>query len=307
MRSSIALACAAAWLCLGCGFVWRAASRILDAPPERAVPDRVRDPRRADARLSVLWVGHATALVQIDDRYILTDPVFTHAVGQLATRLVEPGLDPASVPELAAVLISHMHYDHLSFESLDLIEARTAIALVPPGVKENMPRYDFEIRELPRWTSYEADGLRITAVPVQHVGGRYGIDEAFEPRAFTGYVVEYHGLSVYFGGDTAFFAPAFEATRRRFPKLDLALLPICPERPRDFMKRTHVDPIGALDAFALLGARFMVPIHFDTFINSDDDLGACPAKLRQEAARRKLADAQVAILRVGEQRVFLAK
>jgi N-acyl-phosphatidylethanolamine-hydrolysing phospholipase D len=49
------------------------------------------NPVRRDARLAVLWVGHATVLVQIDDKFILTDPVFTEFVGGLSHRLIEPG------------------------------------------------------------------------------------------------------------------------------------------------------------------------------------------------------------------------
>jgi L-ascorbate metabolism protein UlaG (beta-lactamase superfamily) len=307
MNVSRPIALAASLLLAGCGFAWRALERNLGAPPERAVAGKISDPRRPDARLSVLWVGHATVLVQLDDIFVLTDPVFTHSVGQLSPRLVEPGLDPGNVPPLAAVLISHMHFDHLSFGSLDMIEARTPVALVPPGVRANMPRYAFEIRELERWTSYEANGLRVTAVPVRHVGGRYGIDEAFEPRAFTGYVAQYHGLSVYFGGDTAYAPDEFSATRERFPELSLALLPICPNQPRGFMKRTHVDPSHALEAFRLLGASRMVPIHFDTFINSDDAPGACPSELRRQMEQRGLSAEQVSILAIGEQRTLIPR
>ncbi len=291
----------------GCGFAWRVIGRSLSAPPERKVAHKLTDPRRNDARLSVLWVGHATVLVQLDDIFVLTDPVFAHTLAQLSPRLIEPGLDPQNMPPLAAVLISHMHFDHLSFSSLDSVEARTPVVLVPPGVRENMPKYSFAIRELSRWESYESKGLEVTAVPVQHVGGRYGVDEAFEPRAFTGYVIEYHGLSVYFGGDTAFVPEAFRATRQRFRDLSLALLPICPDAPRDYMQHTHEGPSQALDAFALLGAQRMVPIHFDTFINSDDAFGACPAELRRRMTERGLSEQRVAILAVGEQRVLIGK
>ncbi|HKP61776.1 MAG TPA: MBL fold metallo-hydrolase [Polyangiales bacterium] len=293
-------------LLLGCGFVGRILQRNISAPETKPVAHKLHDPVRSDARLAVLWIGHATALVQLDDKFVLTDPVFTHSVGQLSPRLVEPGLDPEHLPALAAVVISHMHFDHLSFGSLDQIEDRTPLALVPPGVKASMPRYAFEIRELDRWQSYEKDGLRITAVPVRHVGGRYGIDVAFEPKAFTGYVIEYHGLSVYFGGDTAYAPNAFRATRERFPNLALALLPICPDAPRHFMHHTHVDSSEALDAFALLGARWMVPIHFDTFINSDDMPGGCGRELRWQVYRHGLADDRVAILEIGEQRVLMS-
>jgi len=170
-----------------------------------------------------------------------------------------------------------------------------------------MPRYDFEIRELATWQTLEREGLRISAVPVQHIGGRYGIDQAWKTRAFTGYVLEYHGLSVYFGGDTAYLPSAFRATQARFPDLALALLPICPNEPRAYMEHTHEGPSQALDALELLGAARMIPIHFDTFINSYDEFGACPRELQRLAAERKLARDRVTVLRVGEQRVLLPR
>jgi L-ascorbate metabolism protein UlaG (beta-lactamase superfamily) len=291
-----------------CSFLTRVLSRNLSAPSKpRAVEHKVEDPRRPEARLSVLWVGHATLLVQMDDAFILTDPVFTRSVGQLSPRLVEPGLDPDKVPPLAAAVVSHMHFDHLSYDSLDMIETKTPVVLVPPGVRSIMPRYAFEVRELDRWESYDAGGVRLTAVPVRHVGGRWGIDQGWRTRGFTGYVFEYHGLSVYFAGDTAFDREDFEATRAKFPTLAVALLPICPNQPRDFMRRTHLDPGEALDAFAILGAARMFPMHFDTFINSDDQPGDCPRLLRQAMRERGLDDDRVIVLDFGEQRVLLRR
>lgn len=291
----------------GCGFVFRAMQRNLGAPhTPRPVAHKIKNPRKPEARLSALWVGHATVLLQIDDRFVLTDPVFTRTVGELSPRLIEPGIDAADLPALSAVLISHMHFDHLSFDSLGMIENKTPILLVPPGVRSILPRFRFGSLELSTWQTYESGALRITAVPVRHVGGRWGIDEAWHSRAFTGYVIEYHGLSVYFGGDSAFDARDFDSTRQRFPHLDLALLPICPNQPRAYMRHTHMDPVEALDAFERLGADRMLPIHFDTFINSDDVPGDCPRLLRVKAIERHLDD-KVAVLQVGEQRVFVAR
>ncbi len=291
-----------------CGFVGRVLQRNLAAPREpRRIAHKVSDPRRPDARLAVLWVGHATVLVQIDDVFVLTDPVFTRTVGELSPRLVEPGLDPAELPPLAAVVVSHMHFDHLSYESLGMIEHKTPVVLVPPGVRSSMPRYAFESRELDRWESYDAGGVRVTAVPVRHMGGRWALDQAWNRRAFTGYVIEYHDLSVYFGGDTAFDEEDFVATHARFANLALALLPICPTEPRAFMRRVHMDTIEALDALSLLGAEHMVPVHFDTFINSDDRPGDCPRLLREHMRERHLGPDRVAILEIGEQRVLIRK
>lgn len=286
----------------------RVAGRTLAAFGElRRVEHKVTTPRRPEARLAVLWVGHSTVLVQMDDRFILTDPVFTRTVGEVSPRLVEPGIEPSDLPSGMLVVVSHLHFDHLSYDSLGMLEQKITALLLPPAGRENLPRYAFASRELERWQSYEEHGLRVTAVPVRHGGGRFRIDNAWNPRAYTGYVFEYRGLSVYFGGDTVFDGDAFRATAQRFPSLDLALLPICPLNPRGFMRRAHMDPSRALDAWGVLGARRMMPVHFDTFINSDDHPGECSLELLSEMARRRIEPERVELLSIGEQRVLIAK
>jgi L-ascorbate metabolism protein UlaG (beta-lactamase superfamily) len=273
----------------------------------RPVAHRIDHPRRDDARLAVLWVGHATALVQMDDRFVLTDPFFTASVGQLSVRLQEAGLDPANLPPLDAVVISHMHFDHLSLGSLDMIESKTRRLFVPRGGTIYVPDYAFDVRELSTWASFEdGSGLRVTAVPVKHVGFRYGLDAAWMTDTFTGYVFEYHGLTVYFAGDTAYDAERFRATAAVFPRIDLALIPIAPIHPREVMEATHVDPPEALRAFQDLGAHTMVPIHFDTLVNGFDAPGEARAVLEREARARGLGD-RVRILPIGGQAVIVAR
>ena len=97
----------------------------------RKVEPKLKDPVRPDAELAVLWVGHATVLIQIADKFVLTDPVFTDTVGQVSKRLVEPGLDAENLPALDLVLVSHMHFDHLSLGSLERIEPKVRDLVVP--------------------------------------------------------------------------------------------------------------------------------------------------------------------------------
>jgi N-acyl-phosphatidylethanolamine-hydrolysing phospholipase D len=271
------------------------------------VPNKVTDPVRPDARIAVLWVGHATVLLQLDDKQILTDPVFTDTVGEVSDRFVEPGLDPARLPVLDAVLLSHVHMDHLSYGSLDRIARKTRQLVAPAGARVYVPDSAVPLAELATWSRWERDGLVVTAVPVRHVGWRYGVDAAWMTRTFTGYVIEYHGLCVYFGGDTAYVEANFKQTAARFPKIDLALLPIAPIRPRSFMRRTHVDPFEAARAFLDLGARRMMPIHFDTFLNGLDEQGDAPRELLRAKDALRLTDEQVIVLRIGEQRVIVPR
>lgn len=274
------------------------------ARPMDRLPARITQPVRPEARLAALWVGHASVLVQLDDKFILTDPVFTDTVGQISKRLVEPGIDAEHLPPIDAVLISHMHFDHLSLGTLDQIEDKVERVYLPEGGTVYLPRSGVPTVELPPWQSHEQDGLRVTAAPVRHVGFRYAGDRAWMLHSFTGYVVEYHGLRVYFGGDTS-YSQGFRFTGERFPNIDLAILPIAPIQPRAFMCRTHTDPHEALLAFRDLGARHMLAMHYDTFVNSLDEYGEAPRVLRGLLAEHGLDEERVAILAHGEQRVFV--
>jgi L-ascorbate metabolism protein UlaG (beta-lactamase superfamily) len=138
------------------------------------------------------------------------------------------------------------------------------------------------------------------------VGWRYGADRSWM-QAFSGYIIEYHGKTVYFGGDTAYAPGFFQATRARFPSIDLALLPIAPIEPRDFMSRTHVDADEAVRAFLDLGARVMMPIHYDTFINSTDEPGGALLALESSRVAHQLTPDRIAVVGFGEQRIFLPR
>src|SRR4029078_1974831 len=107
----------------------------------------------------------------------LTDPVSTTTVGQVRKRLVEPGLDPKDLPPIDAVLVSHMHYDHLSLGSLEMIESRVRTLLLPRGGATYLTDFSFPAYELPSWQAWTHGDLRVTAVPVVHSGFRYGIDD----------------------------------------------------------------------------------------------------------------------------------
>lgn len=272
--------------------------------PEPA-PHHVDDPVRDDARLAALWIGQATVLVQMDDKFILTDPVFAATVGRISRRLVRPGLRPEELPFVDVCLVSHMHFDHLSLSSLDQLEGQVGRLFAPRGGLVYIPNYDFPTDEIAPWRSVNVDGMRVTAVPVDHVGFRYGADR-WMTESYTGFVIEYNGLTVYFGGDTAYDEEKFRRTRERFPEIDLALIPIGPVTPEEMVRATHVDGPQAIQALLDIGADAMVPIHYDTFIHGLDDRGT-PSQLLLAAAEARGVAERVHVLEVGQQAVFVAR
>jgi L-ascorbate metabolism protein UlaG (beta-lactamase superfamily) len=300
-----AVAVSAALGCSAARETVRATGALFSSP--RPVT-KAKSPVAADARLAVVWVGHSTVLIQLEDKVILTDPVFTSTVGSLRKRLVEPGIDPKDLPRIDAALVSQLGADHLSLGSLEMIAPKVRALLLPAGGAAYITDgFSFPSYELRTWQVWEKDGVRVTAVPVDRGGGRYAIDQAWLPReASTAYVIEYKGVTVYFSGATAYNQRVFVETGQRFPNIDLAILPIAPIEPRDEMHRRNLDPAQAIQAFVDLGAARMVPIHYDTFVTSTDQPGDALRELAKAEKSVDLGRTRIVVpLAVGERRVFV--
>jgi L-ascorbate metabolism protein UlaG (beta-lactamase superfamily) len=107
----------------------------------------------------------------------------------------------------------------------------------------------------------------VTAVPAQHFSGRTPFDR--DKTLWCGFVLQTEDTSIYFAGDTA-AGPHIEQIARRFPHLDVCILPIGAYRPEWFMGEVHMSPQEAVDAHLVLGAPVSVASHFGTFPLADD-------------------------------------
>src|SRR6266850_6700484 len=267
------------------------------APREPAVRGLPRDD--PSAALSAVWVGHATVLLRMGHRNVMTDP---NLGGPL---LIMPRITPASltareVPPLDAVLISHMHFDHFDERTLRKLGPRPAVFFPQQGAgyasRIDQPRK----RALATWEQVKVGDLTITAVPARHSGGRYGLDALWN-HAYTGYVIEGAGRRVFFAGDTGYDPHKFREIGERFPGIDLAFIPIAPGRKEGQKDRWgHVGPRQALDIFAEVGARYMVPIHFESYYRVGGADRSAPRRELTEEVRRRRLDGRVFALRTGE-------
>ncbi len=219
--------------------------------------------------MRITYVGHATLLLEIGEQKILTDPNFDTHLGWVLKRVSLPGIALDALPKLDALLVTHAHADHLSFESLKLLP-RDIPLYAPPSVARWLVRLGFRHAvPLAPGSDVQVGDVTVTAAAATHLGARYGVDRW--RSAANMYLLASAERSAFFAGDTALTPTSHHLVASRIQEqgrtLDVALLPIghAPEWKRASFRRGHLTSEDALDLFERLGARYLVPYHWGTF------------------------------------------
>ncbi|MFG2717683.1 MBL fold metallo-hydrolase [Streptomyces sp. NPDC048416] len=206
--------------------------------------------------VEITWWGHATCTIEDSGVRVLTDPLFARRLAHLRRRR---GALPTSRAAVAdAVLVSHLHADHLHVPSLARLAPGTRL-IGPAGAVRSVPalgRLGLRITEVRAGDTVEVGGLRVRAVPARHDGRRLPMGP--QRCAALGYVVE-GAARTYFAGDTGLFDGMASAVG----PVDVALLPVGGWGPR--LGLGHLDAGRAAQALAELGALSAVPVHYGTY------------------------------------------
>jgi L-ascorbate metabolism protein UlaG (beta-lactamase superfamily) len=204
------------------------------------------------SELQVVWLGHATTDIRIGGGRFVTDPLLRDRVAHLRRHAGTAVLDPAP---LSAVLISHLHHDHLDLPSIRRLPPGTLL-VVPRGAARLVQRAaPGEVVEVVPGDELVIDGVRVTAVPADHQPGRALRRLTGAPQ---GFLLEGGGRTAYFPGDTD-----LHPVMADLPAPDVALLPIWGWGPS--IGPGHLDPSRAVEAALALRARSVLPVHWGTF------------------------------------------
>lgn len=233
----------------------------------------------------ITWIGHASFLIQINGINILTDPLFGN-FSFLYPRNAQPGILPADLPPIDVVIISHTHRDHMDKDSLSLIAEKNpnALFLVPMGNKSLLTGFGCSnVVELMWWDKYDvkksdSQSLTFTSVPAIHWCQRSLFD--FNTSLWGGWMIQQQDFKIYFAGDSA-YGPHFAQIAQKFGSIDVALLPIGPNEPRDLTMHSHVSTQEACQAFLDVKARVLIPMHWGTFKLGTDTFDG-PIKILQQ-------------------------
>ena len=199
---------------------------------------------------TVTRLGHATVLLDFDGVRVLTDPWFSEKPGYSPGEPRAIG-SAADLPHLDGIVVSHGHYDHFDLAALAGYRDKTIPMVVKRGLGSRASAAGWEqVVEVDPWESASIGPVRVTAAPARHL-----VPEVT-------FVLEGDGRTVFFGGDTMRIAELDEVGRR-FPEIDLALLPINGLTLRPLLNRQVVmDAAQAADLTAVLRPRLAVPIHY---------------------------------------------
>lgn len=201
-------------------------------------------PSDTDAGLTRLV--HGSFLVDLAGQRLLVDPWFHSGV---VTRQKEPlGLVPSQLPAIATVLVTDEDGDHLDARALGELSEKIPRAIVPAPLANRLRELGFaEVTPLVAWESTTVGDVRVTGVP------------SGQGERALGYVLEGAGASLYFAGDAPFF-PELGEIAAKFPRLEVAVLPIGGERTVGVSR--EMGPEQAAEAARLLGAQRVVPAQY---------------------------------------------
>jgi N-acyl-phosphatidylethanolamine-hydrolysing phospholipase D len=220
-----------------------------------------------NAPSSITWVGHATFVVQWSGQLVVTDPFFSERAA-VVKRKNPPAFGPQALPDGFVVLISHNHYDHMDSDSLEALLPRASLVLCPLGLGQWLKDKGAQkVREMDWWQSVEVGGTRFTSLPVQHWSRRFG--QSYNESLWCSYLMERGGKKIYYGADSGYFV-GYREFGKRYPDIDVALMPLGAYYPRWFMHYAHMDLLEVMRAFQDLGAKEMVPMQWGVLPLGDE-------------------------------------
>jgi len=276
--------------------------------PEEVAVNSLKELAEED---TLTWLGHSTFLLRINGKIILTDPFLTNRASPVSfvggvTRYTPPGIKIENLPKIDMIVISHNHYDHLDFHTIDALPNKDKIHVgVPIGVGELFEEAGYKnIYELDWNESITVGDIRLEALPAAHDSGRWLVDK--NKSLWASWGVSSPSGKYYFGGDTG-YSPVFKEAGDKYQSFDMAILPIGAYGPNELMWMSHVTPEQAIQAGQDLNADILVAGHWGTIELSDEDHWEPPIRFLEAAEKAGMDEEKAWVMKIGETRILPKK
>ena len=248
--------------------------------------------------ITAAWIGHATVLINFYGTRIITDPVFSERIGLSVAglftlgpkRLVSPALAFEELPAIDLILVSHAHMDHLDTPSIRKF-ARDIPIVIAKNTYDVIEDFGFEqVYELDWQDHAQINDVRVEALEVKHFGWRYPWEQDrsrgnSDGRSYNAYLVSKGDRHFVFGGDTSYHEMFKTVGERNLP-IEVAIMPIGAYDP---WIRNHCNPEQAFAMANHMNAKYILPIHWNTFIQSEEPTSEPMQRLKHAAPAEQIA------------------
>ena len=221
-----------------------------------------------NSKTRFIWFGHSTFLLQIKGKNLLIDPMFGNVPAPnplLGNKRFSNKLpiEIEKLPSIDAVLITHDHYDHLDYESIQKLKDKVNMFYTPLGIGIHLLKWGVEkerIIELDWWQEIKYDELTIRCTPAQHFSGR-GISDR-EKTLWCSWIIQSDDENLFFSGDSG-YASHFKEIGDQYGPFDFAFME-CGQY-NNLWPLVHMLPEETAQAGLDIKAKKMMPIHWGAF------------------------------------------
>jgi len=221
-----------------------------------------------NSKTRFIWFGHSTFLLQTKGKNLLIDPMFGDVPAPnplLGNKRFsnELPIEIEKLPSIDAVLITHDHYDHLDYESIQKLKDKVKLFFTPLGIGIHLLKWGVEkerIIELDWWQEIKFDDLTIRCTPAQHFSGR-GISDR-EKTLWCSWIIESDDENLFFSGDSG-YASHFKEIGEKYGPFDFAFME-CGQY-NNLWPLVHMLPEETAQAGLDIKAKKMMPIHWGAF------------------------------------------
>ena len=239
---------------------------------------------------SITWLGHSSFLIDANGVRMITDPCFFDLPSGRRKAALPCTAD--SLTSIDYLLVSHDHRDHFDRKSVEILAKNNPEmeALIPLGggrLFGGKKLSGIRRQEAGWYQEYVVkEGIRIIFLPAKH-WGRRGLND-FNTTLWGSFLIIAAGTKIFFAGDSAYDEDIFKEIRDLFGDIDICMLPVGAYSPPFIMKQAHINPEEAVQTFLDLGGKRLIPMHYGTYILSDEPPGEPLKRLRRCAAENRI-------------------